>query len=290
MVLLRSCLLYSVLSYFTAAVTVIPLTLNLPKSYESDQAPVTSDADLLSKLHEGTTLDKRPFLSRYTLESIRNVPLKGIYPSHDSFFRGAIDAGAKHQHLVIQPQEVWLTILKQLSSYLRKHKDDQDVSAMWDNLDGKTVSPPMAAMWVVNTTDSWMTTQFDLRNKASWLAEWVRPNFGTASSPDQPNILLNSSAAMLANSLMMSSSFPASEALPAFPCANGLPSVTLEGTKDDWQNLLRKIDSLEKFGKEPRLYGRLLRPLLSRFVTTFDKPNDPAIRLFWNDIVTITPR
>lgn len=126
--------------------------------------------------------------------------------------------------------------------------------------------------------------------KASWLAEWVRPNFETVSNPNQPFILANSSAIMSANALMMASSSPTSEELPAFPSVNGLPSVTFNGTEDDWRNVLKKVNLLEKFGKEPGYYSRLLHLILPRSVATFDKPNDPAVRLFWNDIVTVTPR
>jgi hypothetical protein len=109
-------MLSSIVSYSAAAVTVIPLTLNLPKPYESTIAPVTSDSELLSKLHANTTLNSNHlFMSIYQWERSNKVPLNGTYASQDSFFRGAIDAGAKHQHLVIQPQDVWLTILKQLS-------------------------------------------------------------------------------------------------------------------------------------------------------------------------------
>jgi hypothetical protein len=44
------------------------------------------------------------------------------------------------------------------------------------------------------------------------------------------------------------------------------------------------------FGNEPYSYARTLRPLLTRFIATFDTPNDPAIRLFWSDMVTATPQ
>jgi hypothetical protein len=291
MALLRVLVLHSVLSYYAAAaVTIIPLTSNLPRPYESVEAPVTSDTELLLKLHAGTRPDSPIILSNYALERVNNVSLQGVYTSHDSFVRGAIDAGAKHQHFVIQPQDVWLTILKQLSAYLRKHKDDVDVSAAWDNLDGKTTGPPMSANFLMNSMDTWMKTQFDLRSKVSWMADWVHPNFSTVSNPDQPLVLANTSAEMLANGLMMASSSSATERLPDFPCENGLPSITLSGTKEDWQNILTKIDSLAKFGKEPKIYGRLLSVVLSRFIATFDKPNDPAIRLFWSNIVTTTLR
>jgi hypothetical protein len=283
----RALLLSSILSYCTSAITVIPLTLNLPKPYESAVAPVTSDSDLLSELYIGTTLGKNAFYSPYVRESWSNITLDGIYASQDSFFRGTIDAGAKHQHLVIQPQDVWLIILKQLSFYLRKHKDTKQVVEIWDNLDGKTTQPMWSsAMWGM---DSWMTTQFNLRSKAGWLLDWVQPDFTTVSQ--QIDLISgNSSEVLLAKALMMASSFPSTETLSLFPCKNGFPSITLNGTEEDWKKIIGKLDSLEKFGEEPKIYSRLLRPVLSRFVQTFEKPNDPIIRLFWNDMVTITAR
>jgi hypothetical protein len=89
---------------------------------------------------------------------------------------------------------------------------------------------------------------------------------------------------------MMASSSISSDDLAAFPCENGIPSVTLLGTKTDWAIVLEKLDLLKQFGEEPTTYSRMLRPILSRFVATFEKPNDPDIRLFWSDIVTVTPR
>jgi hypothetical protein len=125
---LRAVLLFSALSCYTAAVTVIPLTLNLPKPYESAVPPATSDSDLLSKLLADANLNNNAFFSPFARERFSKTPLSGIYAAQDSFFHGAIDAGAKHQHLVIQPQDVWFTVLKQLSFYMRKHKDEKEVA------------------------------------------------------------------------------------------------------------------------------------------------------------------
>jgi len=288
MVLVRVFLLHSFLSCYAAAVTVIPLTLNLPKRYESTEAPATSDIDLLSKLHANTTLNSNNVVySSYIWERLNKVPLSGIYASQDSLFRGAIDAGSKHQHLVIQPQDVWLTILKQLSFYLRKHKDDKEVSENWDNLEGKNTGSMFAL--VMRGMNIWVRDQFNLRSKANWLLNWVRPDFTTVFQ--EPRYMIaNSSEEMMANALMMASSSPSSEKLTAFPCKTGFPSITLNGTQDDWKNVLGKVELLEKFGKEPMAYSRLLRPVLSRIMQTFVKPNDHAIRLFWNDMVTMTAR
>jgi hypothetical protein len=288
MAYLRALIISTIFSLSTADVTVIPLTLNLPKQYESTVAPVTSDSDLLSKLHANTTLNSNNlFMSTYIIERINKTPLNGTYASQDSFFRGAIDAGAKRQHLIIHPQDVWITILKQLSFYMRKHKDDKEVAEVWDNLNGKWT--PRFFSVIVAGTAHWVLDQFNLRSKADWMRDWVRPNFTTVFQ--QPRgIIANSSEEMLANALMMSLPSQSTEDLPAFPCKNGFPSITLAGTQDDWKIILTKVDVLEKFGKEPKAYGLVLKVVLSRFVQTFDTPNDATIRLFWNDMITITAR
>ncbi|KAF2432514.1 hypothetical protein EJ08DRAFT_647964 [Tothia fuscella] len=74
-----------------------------------------------------------------------------------------------------------------------------------------------------------------------------------------------------------------------FPCQNGIPSITLLGTRSDWTKLADKITRLEQgaLGEEPRLYALILNPILIRFVETFDYPNDLAIRRFWDNIITV---
>jgi Domain of unknown function (DUF4419) len=61
----------------------------------------------------------------------------------------------------------------------------------------------------------------------------------------------------------------------------GLPSVTLEGERSDWVNLLNRIEKLDSFGEEPKAWAGLLRPILSRFVSSFDGSPDLE---FWNKI------
>lgn len=59
----------------------------------------------------------------------------------------------------------------------------------------------------------------------------------------------------------------------------GLPSVTLEGEKADWEKLLVRLDKLPTFGSEPAAWAKMLRPILSRFVQAFDGKPDVD---FWN--------
>jgi hypothetical protein len=67
-----------------------------------------------------------------------------------------------------------------------------------------------------------------------------------------------------------------------FQLSCGLPSVTLDGTKEDWEDLSRRLDKLLTFGdinEHPHLhawYG-LLKPIIKHFVDAFDVCNiEPA--------------
>jgi hypothetical protein len=61
----------------------------------------------------------------------------------------------------------------------------------------------------------------------------------------------------------------------------GIPSVTLEGEKSDWERLLARLDKLDSFGEEPKAWAAMLRPILTRFVRAFD--GEPDID-FWSRV------
>lgn len=50
----------------------------------------------------------------------------------------------------------------------------------------------------------------------------------------------------------------------------GIPSVTLMGTKADYEGILARLDKLDEMGQEPRAFTRLLRPIIREFMATFD--------------------
>ncbi|MBR3727015.1 MAG: DUF4419 domain-containing protein, partial [Prevotella sp.] len=62
--------------------------------------------------------------------------------------------------------------------------------------------------------------------------------------------------------------------------ACGIPSITLEGTPDDWRSVLKKTKQLEPFGLGEWVKG--LEPVLEEFIRAAEgKPNRP----FWQGIV-----
>lgn len=62
----------------------------------------------------------------------------------------------------------------------------------------------------------------------------------------------------------------------------GIPSITLEGTRADWERVLKRLDRLYDLGDKPSAWANMLRPILSRFVSAFDRTPDVE---FWKHIV-----
>jgi hypothetical protein len=211
---------------------------------------------------------------------MKKESMDGLFAAQDSFVRGAIDAASQRLHLVFRPEDAWFTILTQLSFYLRKHWDEKMVRDKFDNLQGNT-SIPYYDLWLFNLRDL-MEAEFKIRNKTGWMLDWVQPRFSTRLRHG----LIPNPDRMMASTIMMASSTPTFEQIAPLSCTAGIPSITLLGVQNDWEQLLNKLTRMSEFGAEPAQYGEDLRPILSRFVTTFQDSSNPDIRRFWNTIVT----
>lgn len=64
----------------------------------------------------------------------------------------------------------------------------------------------------------------------------------------------------------------------------GIPSVTLLGEREDWEDILQRLDKLAQLGDEPTVFAGLLRPIVRRFVSTFCPRPSAATRDFWAKI------
>lgn len=63
----------------------------------------------------------------------------------------------------------------------------------------------------------------------------------------------------------------------------GIPSVTLLRDVEDWREILGRLDQLGH--EEPSLFARMLRPILSHLVLSFEQPAAAEVVHFWNTIV-----
>jgi hypothetical protein len=104
------------------------------------------------------------------------------------------------------------------------------------------------------------------------LREWFMPAFSTTTKSDQAT----------ASIIMMS----AMQKYFSYTCAIGcgLPSVQLQGGKEDWEKMLGCLERLKTFGDESTRWYELLKPVFKMFVKTLDAPESEEIKDFWQKI------
>jgi hypothetical protein len=195
------------------------------------------------------------------------------------FVDAAILAYNQHYKLLIRPEDIWFSILTQLNAYINanaeelrdlfvSHEGQKDLQIVdFQEIKGN-------AMFGVD----WGKFSFKMSKmiaeniKDPSLREWILPTFTTTTKCDQA----------VASILMMS----AMQKYFTYSCAIscGLPSVTLLGVKEDWQKLEKKLERLPTFGKEPAEWYTLLKPVVQRFVKSFDEPDSEETKDFWQRI------
>lgn len=201
-----------------------------------------------------------------------------LLPSDNGFMRSVIKAYSDHHHLNIRPEDVWFAILAQLSTYINKHGEElrehfvahEGKKELCIEFYGNRYSVDFAVF---------AEEMKDLLQKHIVdpdLKEWMMPAFSTTTKHDT----------VIASILMMG----AMQEYFSYKCiiSCGLPSVTLLGEKADWELILRKLDKLASFGQEPTQFSQLLRPVIKRFILSFDTPAAAEIVDFWQRIFGTT--
>ncbi len=105
------------------------------------------------------------------------------------------------------------------------------------------------------------------------LREWILPAFSTTTRDD--NVV---ASVLMMGTLQKYFSY-------TFSACCGLPSVTLLGTEGDWENILLRLEKLKAYGEEPTTWCNLLKPVLARFVQSFQSPDSEEVLDFWQRIV-----
>jgi hypothetical protein len=193
-----------------------------------------------------------------------------VFPSSGGFIRGAVEAWAQHQHFVLRPEEVWFEVLTQMNLYMSAHSEK--IRGLFvEHEDGKEKIVVEGNSWdnlLVGFGD-----EMDKRVKTKWLKDWIMPGFSTSTPKDE----------VTATVFMMGLMKQFFDFEGWVVC--GIPSVTLLGTRDDWVKLEAKLDYLKEFGQDPELFAEMLRPIMKRFVSSWDDAHAQETKLFWEQIV-----
>ncbi|KAI1342419.1 hypothetical protein F5Y15DRAFT_303641 [Xylariaceae sp. FL0016] len=208
------------------------------------------------------------------------VKSRGLQGTRNSgFVRACLDAYNRHHHLVIRPDDVWITILTQFSFYINAHAEEMR-SAFVSHKGKKELALGYGANMEDFDFSIFAMDMSDLLSQSvvdPTLRDWIIPRFSTTERNDE----------VVASIIMMGTMKAYFSYVCMLMC--GLPYVTLQGTREDWQLICDKLDKLAEYGDEPSRFATVLRPVLSRFVGSFDEPGSESTKDFWQHICHVEP-
>lgn len=246
----------------------------LSVQFPPKESPHAFTASIVQKMYPRLTPRLAENHTHLLSSSLRQGPaLAQLVPVKHGFVDACIAAYNEHQHLVVRPDDVWMAIISQFSFFANNHPDRGEFKEKLIPLDKrkKLKFSTDSNNWTTNY--GWLTQVFlkqmndNVPDKE--LASWILPKFSTTTKVDA-----------LCTSIMMMGTLKANYSYQSMALC-GIPTVTLEGVRADYEELLRRVDKLQEFGEETYFWGEMLKPILTRFITAFD--GDPDL-LFWNHI------
>ncbi|KAK6341409.1 hypothetical protein TWF696_008485 [Orbilia brochopaga] len=254
-------------------VTLYPSTVK-PEQFRFSKYRAKDAAGVLRlPLQKGVPYKCKDLMESSFTDEVMNS--RNIHPSSSSFVNSAINAYSYHHHLVIRPDDVWITILTQFSFYVNKHAEE--LRSLFVSHEGKK------ELTITRGGNRYTADFGEMTVAMGYLIEetvvdpdlraWIMPDFSTTEENDR----IVASAVMMAT---LQEYFTYS-----FMLCCGLPGVTLLGEKSDWEALLGKLDKLDTFGRETTQFANLLRPIFKRFIMCFDDPESQDLKDFWQRIV-----
>ncbi|KAJ7452005.1 hypothetical protein FB451DRAFT_1524645 [Mycena latifolia] len=175
----------------------------------------------------------------------------------NGFVNTVLSAYNGHYALILRPDDVWLAIVSQFSFYGKK-----ELKVFGTNPpDFGALPRQMADLIHKNVVDP-------------GLCEWIVPKFTTTTN-------INNDRAV-GCMLMMATMKKYCDYKMSIMC--GIPWVTLEGERRDWEFLLGRLEKLKEYGIETIAWYHLPVPVVSQFLSAFDDPDSPANLEFWQKV------
>ena len=190
----------------------------------------------------------------------------------DAFYQCMVKAYAEHKSVTLSPDMMWLLISQGFARYVNAHSEElrsqlvyhegkQDLMVMTkdDLLSGK-------ADWGKLLND--FSKQIELHTKGE-VAKTIAADFSTTTPVER-----------IASQITLMESMKSYFNYLAVRIGCGIPSVTLQGTPDDWRAVLSKTQKLGQYGLSE--WTQTLEPILNEFIKTAEgNPN----QRFWQEMV-----
>ncbi|QDS72567.1 hypothetical protein FKW77_000770 [Venturia effusa] len=195
-----------------------------------------------------------------------------IIPQQNGFVHGILRAFQQDLHLVLRPDDVWLAIVTQFSQYVKGNPEELRKSfvAHEGNME-LCIDIRPDSFWSVSMGKlaQGMTKLIQDNVVDPGLRDWLLPSFTTTTDND-------TSVAAIVMMVAMQNYFRYN-----IRCGCGFPSVTLQGEKSDWEEILTRVRKLPKYGDQAEEWSVLLIPIVKSMINAFDEPDSEAVREFW---------
>ncbi|KAI0691479.1 hypothetical protein BC835DRAFT_113538 [Cytidiella melzeri] len=208
------------------------------------------------------------------LGSGENAAGNDLVKSTDGLVSTVISAYNQHHALLLRPDDIWLAILTQFNFYVNAHAEELRDKFVAHEGKQEVVVQAAGTRYSVDfgSLARQMTGQMEKFIVNPTLREWILPNFSTTTTNDT----------VVAAVVMMSTLKEYFSYRMNLYC--GIPRVTLEGDKADWEEILRRAAKLKEYGPQTKAWYALLEPVLTRFVRAFDDPEANANLEFWQTV------
>jgi Domain of unknown function (DUF4419) len=195
-----------------------------------------------------------------------------VIPYGNGMVDGIIRAFQQDLHLVLRPDDVWLSILTQFSMFVNANAEQ--LRAHFVDHEGKkqlSIDVRPYPVWDVDMGKlaQEMTLLIEKNVVDLKLRHWIIPKFSTTTDNDK-------SVASIVMMGTLQKYFDYN-----FRGGCGFPSVTLLGERADWEEILRRVRKLPKYGSQPTEWSLLLIPIIKLMIESFDQPDSQQVKDFW---------
>ena len=211
---------------------------------------------------------KKGYVLSETEEDEKNIKSFGDH----SFLQGMLQAYKNHKSITLSPDIIWILILQGFSYHVAQNKDN--LRSMFVSFDGKKeltvkrldITPASA------TKSDWM----DIINK---FVEQIGENTGKQLTDVlEPKFSTTTSVSHTAGMTSIMSAMQYYFAYRAMVGGCGFPSITIEGTVEDWELIKSKVEYIAKF--DLQWWTSELIPIINEFI---DAKKGIIHKQFWLD-------
>ena len=192
-----------------------------------------------------------------------------------AFFSSLVEAYACHHSFTISPDMVWLLITQGFARYVNEHSEEMRDKLVYHQ--GKkqiVIALNNYAEEILSEDADWNTIiamyadSIKAQTKGN-IAEIITADFSTTGFVEK-----------IASQVTLMETFKSFFEYIGVLVGCGFPTITIEGSPQDWQHMIEKTEQLSQYGLSDWLDQ--LKPLLKEFVLAAEgKPN----RSFWRTIV-----